>query len=76
MFRRLFGCIPKLKSRGEGKIQNGVYAYQELLEFQGQPGNHYVEETIRDGHCTVAQGWWTPTQLIEHKKLINYKPVE
>jgi hypothetical protein len=76
MFLKLFGCIPKLKSRGEGKIQNGIYAYQEQNDLEGTPGMHYIEETIRDGHCTIAQGWWEPIQMIEHKKLINYKPIE
>jgi hypothetical protein len=67
--------FPKFRSKGEGKIQHGIYAYQEPATIEGRMGMQYTEETIRDGQCMCAQGWFTPTLVLEHKKLLEYKEI-
>ncbi len=61
----------EVKSRGEGKIENGIFAYQENTSINGKVGTHYVEETIKDGKMQVAQGWFTPSDRITVKSWIE-----
>ena len=63
----------KLNSKGEGKIENGIYAYQEAITIEGTIGMTYVEEIIKEGQCMCVQGWFTPVSAIDHKKLLKDK---